>query len=60
LEARARKKGINLRVHWRLDATLGSECSTSHDLSREMLTLPVYPELKPKEREALAGLVTRR
>jgi dTDP-4-amino-4,6-dideoxygalactose transaminase len=60
LEARSREKGINLRVHWRLDGTLASECSTSHELSREMLTLPLYPELKPKDRELLAGLVTRR
>jgi hypothetical protein len=59
LEARARAKGIPLRVHWRLDATLGSECSTSHELSKEMLTLPVYPELGPKERDVLAGIVTR-
>jgi len=60
LETRAREKGIQLRVHWRLDATLGSECSTSHELSREMVTLPVYPELAEKEREVLAEIVARR
>ena len=59
LEARAREKGIPLQVHWRLDATLGSECSTSHELSKEMLTLPVYPELGPRERKVLAEIVTR-
>jgi hypothetical protein len=58
LIARARKKGIQLRVHWRLDSELGIECRTSHTLSREMLTLPLYPELEPKEREVLAGIVT--
>jgi len=60
LETRAREKGINLRVHWRLDAALGGECRTSHELSKEMVTLPVYPELEPKEREVLARIVTRR
>lgn len=60
LEARAREKGINLRVHWRLDATVGGECRTSHELSKELVTLPVYPELEPKEREVLVRLVTRR
>ena len=58
LEARAREEGINLRVHWRLDATLGSECGTSHELSRELVTLPIYPELEPREHEVLAKLVT--
>jgi dTDP-4-amino-4,6-dideoxygalactose transaminase len=60
LEAGAREKGIDLRVHWRLDAALGSECRTSHELSKELVTLPVYPELAPKEREVLVRLVTRR
>lgn len=57
LEIRAREKKIYLRVHWRLDATLAPECRTSHQLSRQMLTLPIYPELAPKEREVLAGLL---
>lgn len=59
LEIGAREKGVYLRVHWRLDATLGSECETSHELSKEILTLPLYPELEPREREILAGLVNR-
>jgi hypothetical protein len=58
LEARAKEEGIQLRVHWRLDETLGSECSTSHELSRQMLTLPVYPELGPKEREVLLEILS--
>jgi hypothetical protein len=60
LEARAREKGIYLRVHWRLDATLGRDCYKSHELSSELLTLPLDPELGPKEREVLAGIIARR
>lgn len=60
IESRALDEGIQLSVHWRLDATLGRECSTSHKLSTEMLTLPVYPELKHTERAVLAGIVSRR
>jgi perosamine synthetase len=59
LESYARRQGIPLSVHWRLDPALGSDCRTSHELSREILTLPLYPELGPKEREVLAGIVTR-
>ena len=60
LESRALENGISLRVHWRLDSTIGGECGTSHELSKEMVTLPVYPELESKERDVLARLVTRR
>ncbi len=59
LETRVKENGISLRVHWRLDKEMGSECGVSHQLAREMITLPLYPELDPKEREVLAGLVTR-
>jgi hypothetical protein len=59
VELRARQKGIPLSVHWRLDEALGRECSTSHALSAEMLTLPVYPELGARTREVLAGIVTQ-
>lgn len=58
LEARARANGIHLRVHWRLEPSLARECSISHELSKEMVTLPLYPELKPREREILAGIIT--
>jgi len=57
LEARARKAGILLSVHWRLDETLAPECGSSHELSKEMLTLPVYPHLTRKKREILAAVV---
>jgi perosamine synthetase len=59
VESRARKRGIPLSVHWRLEETLGRECGTSHALSAEMLTLPIYPELGERGREALAGIVAQ-
>jgi perosamine synthetase len=59
LESRAKQKGIHLRVHWRLSNTLGTDCNTSHDLSKQMLTLPLYPELSPRERDTLIELMAR-
>jgi DegT/DnrJ/EryC1/StrS aminotransferase family len=58
-EDRARGMGVPLSVHWRLEPTLGAECQTSHRLSKEMLTLPLYPDVSEKKRDALASLVTR-
>ena len=57
LEARARKAGIPLSVHWRLDHGLTPECRNSLELSRQMLTLPVYSQLREKDRETLAGII---
>jgi dTDP-4-amino-4,6-dideoxygalactose transaminase len=57
LEWRAQEMGIHLRVHWRLDANLGSQCSTSHELSKDILTLPIYPELGSRERDVLTGIM---
>ncbi len=56
LIAGARKRGIDLMVHWRLPAKLGSECRTSHLLSTQMLTLPIYPDLAPEHRQELRAL----
>lgn len=56
----AKANGVSLRVHWRLDPNLGPECTMSHSLSKETLTLPLYPELEPKEREFLAELFSSR
>lgn len=56
-EAVARKAGIHLGVHWRLDTQLGTECTTSHGLSRQIVTLPLYPYLSDWERESLARIV---
>ncbi|MBZ5656138.1 MAG: DegT/DnrJ/EryC1/StrS family aminotransferase [Acidobacteriia bacterium] len=53
LEARLGQKGVFLPVHWRLDPTIGLECGTSHQLTKEMLTLPVYPDLGPRTREVI-------
>jgi hypothetical protein len=57
LEARARKAGIVLSVHWRLENRIGSECRTSHQLSKEMLTLPLYSDLKPGQRGVLGDII---
>jgi hypothetical protein len=54
---RAREKGVQLRVHWRLPAGNESACAQSYKLSADILTLPVYPELGPREREVITELV---
>jgi perosamine synthetase len=57
IEARARKAGIALRVHWRLDPALGSECPVSHALALKMLTLPLFPELNDRDRRVLREII---
>jgi perosamine synthetase len=57
IESRARDAGVQLSVHWRLDPRLGSECRNSHNLSRQLLTLPLYPDLSEKTREIVTGVV---
>jgi hypothetical protein len=59
LMSSARKRGIDLMIHWRLPAALGSECKTSHFLSQQTLTLPIYPDLPAGHRDALQTLVVR-
>lgn len=54
---RAREKGVQLRVHWRLPAGAEANCAQSYKLSADILTLPVYPELGHKEREVVTQLV---
>ena len=58
LETRARKAGMPLSVHWRLEKNLAPECSTSHQLSKRMLTLPLFPYITDKKREALARVLS--
>jgi hypothetical protein len=59
LEAAARKQGVPLSVHWRLDRELGPDCATSHRLSAEMVTLPLCPDITETQRDVLARLLTR-
>lgn len=45
------KRGIGAKVQWRLPADVGREFVQSRELSTEILTLPVYPELSQRGRE---------
>lgn len=58
LEVRVRQAGIGLTVHWRLEAALAPECTSSHRLSSCMATLPLYPHLRETERAKLVKLVS--
>jgi perosamine synthetase len=55
LKSRLQDGGIFLKVHWHLPEAIGDEFLSSHSLSKQMITLPVYPELGRKEREGIAG-----
>ena len=55
----AGNRGIHLMVHWRLAADLEAEQPNSYRLSTEIVTLPVGAELRPGQREILAGLLAR-
>ncbi len=57
LERRARQAGIVLSVHWRLERDIGPECTMSHALSTELLTLPVAPDISEDDRDRLARLL---
>ncbi|HUK26207.1 MAG TPA: DegT/DnrJ/EryC1/StrS family aminotransferase [Terriglobales bacterium] len=56
LYERARRRGIYLRVHWRLSPQ-AAEHRHSYRVAQLSITLPVYPELAAREREALAEIL---
>lgn len=51
--------GVPVTIHWALDPGTGSGCSNSHRLSRQMMTLPLFPDLtasgKERASDALRG-----
>ena len=51
--------GVPVTIHWVLDPGIGAECSNSQRLSRQMMTLPLYPALtasgRDRARDALRG-----
>ena len=58
LKARLQQEGVHLKIYWHLPAAVGKEFGNSHELSRQMATLPIYPELgRKRTRNNLAGLV---
>jgi perosamine synthetase len=56
VKLRLLEKGIMLRIHWHLPDEVGSDFVHSHNLSRQTITLPVYPELSDRERAEIEGL----
>ncbi len=57
LESRARRAGIPLQVHWRLDRDFAPDCRFSHEISAQVITLPLYPAIKRRDRDRLARIV---
>jgi perosamine synthetase len=55
LKYRLQEQGIFLKIHWHLPEVIGKEFVNSHKLSKSTITLPVYPELVEREREAIVG-----
>jgi perosamine synthetase len=50
-------KGIYLKVHWRLPSVIGVEYPISRELAETTVTLPVYPELSPRDRDVIRGIL---
>jgi dTDP-4-amino-4,6-dideoxygalactose transaminase len=53
IKSRLEAQNTFLKVHWRLPEAVGPEFTGSHLLSQRTLTLPVYPEIAPGERERI-------
>ena len=51
--------GVPARIHWRLPHDIGADCPNSHRLSRQMITLPVYPELTDGAKARAADVLNR-
>lgn len=56
-KAELEKLRVPVTMQWTLARDLGGECTNSHRLSRQMMTLPVYPELTARTRERVSGAV---
>ena len=49
-------EGVHLKIHWHLPTAVGKDFVNSHKLSTQMCTLPIYPELGSRERNAFQKL----
>jgi perosamine synthetase len=49
--------GIETQVHWHLPEIIGKEFTTSHEISAETLTLPIYPNLSHQRRKRIETLL---
>jgi perosamine synthetase len=56
VKSRMLEKGILLKIHWHLPGEVGRQFVNSHELARQTITFPVYPELAGKEREEIERL----
>jgi hypothetical protein len=53
LRALFERLGVPAKIHWLLPPGVGETCDVSQRLSREMLTLPVFPDLTERTRARL-------
>ncbi len=56
LKAYLDRIGIHLRIHWPLPSEVGSQFVRSHQISSQICTLPVYPDLSERERDVYSKL----
>jgi dTDP-4-amino-4,6-dideoxygalactose transaminase len=54
-------RGFNvfLKVHWPLDAEMKEKCPEAYNVSRSIITLPIYPGLSQSDMERIASLLER-
>jgi dTDP-4-amino-4,6-dideoxygalactose transaminase len=55
LKRRLEELGLTVKVHWHLPSVVDATCRNSIQLSQEMMTLPVFPELSVMTRRRVAG-----
>ena len=50
-------KGTFLKKYWRLPSMVGAEFMQSHQLAREVFTLPVFPELNDRDKNNILAVL---
>jgi dTDP-4-amino-4,6-dideoxygalactose transaminase len=57
--SRVRSQGVGVSIYWRLPSNVPADCKVSHKISTQILALPVYPALGPRERTELVRALGR-
>jgi len=59
LIGKLRDFNIFLKVHWPLDAKMKEKCPVAYNVSRSIITLPIYPGLSQSDMEQVMALLGR-
>jgi perosamine synthetase len=59
VSADLKRLGVPVKVQWTLSPDIGKACANSHRLSRQMMSLPVYPDLTARIKERVDSALRR-